>query len=972
MKRLLWLEGLCSAICYLALAAAIGGMAIQDVYTYRRNTRGIETGLEPKMSTFLEPRLGTNISLERYSSEAALEEAFRRAQAVGIGVLRQRLPWAEVEPECGTYQWEKWDRALCAAAGAGFRLILVLDTSPNWARPPWEAENPFAPPADLADYAHFAGAVAARYAPYVFAYQVWDEPNIYPHWGQGEISPAGYVEMLRLASEAIRRSDPDAVIIAGGLAPNREVGGRNMSDVQFLREIYRRGAGAYFDVLGAKAYGFWSGPYDRHVSEEVLNFSRLILLREEMVRRGEAYKPIWVLEGGWCALERDWPGMPSPTGSDVPLVQAERLGQALQRVRREWPWMGLITLGHLQPNAPPDDPIWGYALLDAQGHPTSLYRALQSTASEPPTAYPGRLEGASTLWAHTASNTAELRFWGTDLQISLGTPQSNLTFISDASPKQITISPEEADEQKILRWRANGAPAVHRLLIQGESRPWERVVSITVGARHLVGGVWLEIGGALAACAWLGLLAWRAGRLVPWNVAWAWCQRRWECLPVAVRWGASFALLVGILWAPFTLWRLGALILYGLTALLQPQVALLGAVGAIPFAPLSARLGPWAFSIAEVALLVAVGAYVWEGIITPKELRVHRGSIGWPDLAVGLFVFLGLIATFRAEYQRVAWREWRLMILEPALLYLLLRWQGRDKFPSLAVIDALWLSALATALYALAIYSLPAGVIEAEGVRRAHGFYGSPNNLALYLERVFPLGVAFGLWGQRLWRRWAYGVGAIAVGAALILTFSRGAWVLGLPAAMLTLAFLGSRPQYRPWLVLAAVGIGGLFFIGAWQLRGALDVRQGTAFLRVSLWQSAWEMVRDHVWWGVGPDNFLYYYGDYLRPGAEVDRWLSHPHNLILDFWLRLGIGGVALLFALVIGFAMHLRVWVQAERGEACLVALGLAAGMAACLTHGLIDQAYFTVELAYWFMVALAWAANALPRKNEVLRLA
>ncbi|MBC7238721.1 MAG: O-antigen ligase family protein, partial [Chloroflexi bacterium] len=120
----------------------------------------------------------------------------------------------------------------------------------------------------------------------------------------------------------------------------------------------------------------------------------------------------------------------------------------------------------------------------------------------------------------------------------------------------------------------------------------------------------------------------------------------------------------------------------------------------------------------------------------------------------------------------------------------------------------------------------------------------------------------------------------------------------------------------------------------------------------------AWEMARDHPWVGVGPDNFLYYYGDYIRPGAEVDRWLSHPHNVVLDFWLRLGIGGVAILAAFVGGVVARLRAWLtNSPHREARLAALGLAAGMAAGLAHGMMDSAYFTGELAGWFMVALAW---------------
>ena len=51
-----------------------------------------------------------------------------------------------------------------------------------------------------------------------------------------------------------------------------------------------------------------------------------------------------------------------------------------------------------------------------------------------------------------------------------------------------------------------------------------------------------------------------------------------------------------------------------------------------------------------------------------------------------------------------------------------------------------------------------------EGVWRVRGFYGSPNNLALYLGRVFPLAWQVAAWlekGGR--RRWVYALAAVVI-----------------------------------------------------------------------------------------------------------------------------------------------------------------------------------------------------------------
>ena len=86
-------------------------------------------------------------------------------------------------------------------------------------------------------------------------------------------------------------------------------------------------------------------------------------------------KPVWALDGGWCALPEDWHGRACAPGERYASVQADRLEQALQRMREEWPWMGLFLVGHWQPLATEDDPLWGYALLNPQGQANLVARA---------------------------------------------------------------------------------------------------------------------------------------------------------------------------------------------------------------------------------------------------------------------------------------------------------------------------------------------------------------------------------------------------------------------------------------------------------------------------------------------------------------------------------------------------------------------------------------------------------------------
>ena len=965
---------------YLALAIGIASLAAIEVNRYLIRTRGLEDGLASSLPYLVVPRFGVNVSLEHYTDQESLREALDVARSTGFGSIRQRFSWAEMEPVRGQYRWEPWDQLLPIVDETGLQVIAVLDTSPSWARRPWESDNPWAPPSLAADYARFAEAFARRYGHLVMAYQIWDQPNITPHWGKGPIDPAGYVELLRLSSEAIRSADPAARIIAGGLAPNLESGGRNMSDLLFLREIYRRGAGPYFDVLGAKPYGFWSGPDDRRVHAKVLNFSRVILLREEMVRRGEAHKPIWALESGWCALPADWQGSPSPQGSDDPGVQADRLDAAVLRVQQEWPWMGLMCISHLQPDADLDDPIWGYALLAPDGQPRSALERLRTRLGGQPVVYPGFTADLSRyVKPLERTNQAELHFWGTDLLLVVekGVARGQLVVWLEDQPRLTTIDlgadVPRTDKVSVGRRLPSGT---HKVLLQGTAEQIAALRGLQVGHRPRPGALWATIVVGSLGLGWCLLRASRAARKVPWSQGWQWASQHWLVLPPWAQWGAMVAPLLALVLVPSTALRLACLAFYGVCALLRPHLALLVAVASIPFAPLHVDLGIGSFSPTEITLLAAVAARLWNALLSsPSGLRlrvplssiVHLHLLDW---AVLLLVLLAFGTSWAAEYRRVAFRELRVVVCESALLYLLLRTApgGRAHLLRLAPLhygvlaDALWLSAVSVAVYALARYPFAGGVIEAEGARRARAFFGSPNNLALYMERVLPLGLAVGLWGRTSRRRWLYGLGAIPVALALVMTFSRGALFLGVPASLLVLALMAGRRT--GWILgasAAAFIVAMTLLGGVGRLSSLLDPSQGTTFLRLSLWRAAWEMVQDHPWLGVGLDNFLYYYGDYLRPGAEVDRWLSHPHNLVLDFWLRLGIGGVIALVALLAGFLKRsLTAWRSSPEGDYRAMTLGFIAGVATFVAHGAVDSSYFTVELAYWFMFALAWVAH------------
>jgi O-antigen ligase len=146
--------------------------------------------------------------------------------------------------------------------------------------------------------------------------------------------------------------------------------------------------------------------------------------------------------------------------------------------------------------------------------------------------------------------------------------------------------------------------------------------------------------------------------------------------------------------------------------------------------------------------------------------------------------------------------------------------------------------------------------------------------------------------------------------------------------------------------------------VGVGRLTSLLDTTEGTTFFRLQLWQSSWAMIRDHPLLGVGLDNFLYHYRTfYVLPDAWEEFNLSHPHNLVFDFWLRLGLPGlIVLAWLLVAFFRRSWRAYRALPEGNERLLVLGLMGGMVNFVAHGLVDNAFFLVDLAFVFMLMLA----------------
>lgn len=926
----------------------------------------------------------------------------------GVRWVRFGVAWDQVEPQQGQADWRVYDRVFAALRQqADLRPLVVLNGAPAWARRPEDGDNPLAPPRERAWFGAFAAAVARRYGEQAAAYQIWHEPNIAPHWGRGPVSPEDYAGLLREAAVQIRATDRDARIVLAALAPNVEPGGANMSDVLFLEALYRAGAQPWFDVVAGQPFGFLA-PADAPAALSALNFGRATLLRQVMARHGDAHKRIWATAFGWNALPAGWAGRPSPWGQVDEAQQAAYARRAVELAQTDRPWLGPLFWAAACGPAAADDPWQGFSLCTADGRPRPVWDALAQAAAVRPALPPG---------AHAVDHPAVRYGPGWRVTPAAADPSANgdrfaYDFWGDETALRVQGGPYWA----IYRVWVDGQPANAlprdetgaAYLVLYDPLAETRLIPLARGlgaGRHQAvieaRGGWGQwaLQGIVVRAAPSGLdrrtRACLAGVLA---AAWLWLMRRRLAgaaavlvrrldvaagQPAALWYAAGVGLaflLVASRWLPLDLAALAGL---GLLFLARPDAALPLIAAAIPLWPRPKLLAGFEFSLYELLVWLAAAAMVARWALAGLRGRLASPApadrptgpmavacprprgLDWPVLAL---LAVGLLASLAAERTGVALREFRTVFLLGALCYGLAtrapQLAGR-RFSGRPLIYGLLAGMTFVSLVALWQFISGQGRIDVEGVGRVRAFYGSPNNLALVLDRTVPLSLALALFGAfrpgRAWERALVGLASAIMLLACVVTYSKGALLLGLPVGIAVVLLAGAWRTRRRWPLWALAGlvvIGGVglaLLTRTPRFADLTNLDAGTGFFRLKLWLSSWRMFVDQPWLGVGPDNFLYAYRSrYVLPGAWQELNLSHPHNVALDLGTRLGVGGLLIgAWAWAGGIRRGWRI-VRAG-GDAWPLALGLLAGLLAALAHGLIDNSLFLIDLMALFMLAL-----------------
>ena len=414
-----------------------------------------------------------------------------------------------------------------------------------------------------------------------------------------------------------------------------------------------------------------------------------------------------------------------------------------------------------------------------------------------------------------------------------------------------------------------------------------------------------------------------------------------------------------------------------ITAMVSPAALLVATLILSPLRTLIATEASWPLplDIGQILFLLYIMSYGVHYVIkSPRRLLLRR-----PPLILMLIAFILALmpGSFIAPSLSMWLNEWLKWVIIAALACLIWldssqNWQW--------LIFGLVMAAVSNAVIGLYIFLGGSGadhLVVGERFFRAFGTFGQPNPFGGFMGLIAPLALmmtyAFAVRMAQSVRMaksvrlslaapfFFYGLSSVIIIAALLASWSRGAW-LGFVVSAVVMALALPR-NWKYSLVATATAVvlvSGLWFSGLLpqsviqrvassteeffafdDVRGVDITPENYAVVeRLAHWQAAINMFESAPWLGIGFGNYEVVYKDFrLLNWQEA---LGHAHNYYLNILAEAGIIG-ALSYGVVF-LGILIATWFARRHPNVMVhaVCVGLLGSWSYLLFHSLLDNLY------------------------------
>lgn len=247
--------------------------------------------------------------------------------------------------------------------------------------------------------------------------------------------------------------------------------------------------------------------------------------------------------------------------------------------------------------------------------------------------------------------------------------------------------------------------------------------------------------------------------------------------------------------------------------------------------------------------------------------------------------------------------------------------------------------------------------------------FENPNVFGEYLIMLIPVAFAFALISKRFSQR-TLSVAVLAVSlAALIYTWSRGAWIgcIGSLIIFFVIVTKYSLGTYCIGLLSVPLMIPFLPSSIIDRFTSIGNMTDSSTSYRVFIWEASANMIKDNfiAGIGIGTEAFQTVYSEYALAGIER---APHSHNLYLQLLVELGVLGFAVFLITIFLFYSKVFSFLKiSEDRESKLIIGAVACGLLAILAQGLTDYVWYNYRVFAFFWMMLGIAVSVIDSNSR-----
>jgi O-antigen ligase len=184
--------------------------------------------------------------------------------------------------------------------------------------------------------------------------------------------------------------------------------------------------------------------------------------------------------------------------------------------------------------------------------------------------------------------------------------------------------------------------------------------------------------------------------------------------------------------------------------------------------------------------------------------------------------------------------------------------------------------------------------------------------------------------------------------------------LVAIPCALLiTLLITKIQPKIKIATLIGVAVASTILLASVTTIREKVLLQDYSGGVRLSQWSETVELLKDRPLQGAGLSGYPTVFAPYHDP--TLYEIFQYPHNVILNFWVEMGIFGV--LAFVLIAIATTKLAWTRRDD----VLVLAAFAALLTMTIHGLVDVPFFKNDLAVLSVFFLAMTSSPATKPHS-----